>query len=60
MLYRTYLAPNERRLLSRFWESASGFWRGPSAWRAWLLIALLIAIVLLQLLTQYWLKDWMW
>ncbi|HEX5846149.1 MAG TPA: SbmA/BacA-like family transporter [Rhodoplanes sp.] len=58
MLYQTYLAPNERRLLSRFWQSASGFWRGPSAWRAWLLIALLIAIVLLQLLTQYWLNFW--
>ena len=58
MVYQTYLAPNERRLLSRFWQSASGFWRGPSAWRAWLLIALLIAIVLLQLLTQYWLNFW--
>jgi putative ATP-binding cassette transporter len=58
MLYQTYLAPNERRLLSRFWQSASGFWRGPSAWRAWLLIALLIAVVLLQLLTQYWLNFW--
>ena len=58
MLYQTYLAPNEQRLLSRFWQSASGFWRGPSAWRAWLLIALLIAVVLLQLLTQYWLNFW--
>ena len=39
MLHQTYLAPDERGLLSRYWESASGFWRGPSAWRAWLLIA---------------------
>jgi putative ATP-binding cassette transporter len=58
MLYQTYLAPDERRLISRFWHSASGFWRGPQAWRAWLLIALLIATVLLQLLIQYWLNFW--
>jgi len=25
-----YIAPDERRLVSRFWQSASGFWRGPS------------------------------
>ena len=54
----TYIAPDERRLVSRFWQSASGFWRGPSAWRAWLLVGLLIATVLLQLLTQYWLNFW--
>ena len=58
MLHQTYLALDERRLLSRFWESASGFWRGPSGWGARLLIALLIAIVLLQLLTQFWLNFW--
>jgi vitamin B12/bleomycin/antimicrobial peptide transport system ATP-binding/permease protein len=55
---RTYIAPDERRLLSRFWQSASGFWRGPSAWRAWILVTLLIATVLLQLLTQYGLNFW--
>ena len=54
----TYLAPDEKRLISRFWQSAAGFWRGPSAWRAWLLVALLIATVLLQLLIQYWLNFW--
>jgi putative ATP-binding cassette transporter len=53
-----YIAPDERRLIARFWQSASGFWRGPSAWRAWLLVGLLIATVLLQLLTQYWLNFW--
>jgi vitamin B12/bleomycin/antimicrobial peptide transport system ATP-binding/permease protein len=58
MLDQTYIAPDEKRLLSRFWESASGFWRGRSAWRAWLLVALLIATVLLQLLTQYGLNFW--
>lgn len=58
MLRGIYIAPDERRLVSRFWRSASGFWRGPSAWRAWLLVGLLIATVLLQLLTQYWLNFW--
>jgi putative ATP-binding cassette transporter len=58
MLRKPYLAPDEKRLLSRFWQSASGFWRGPAAWRAWLLIALLIVTVVLQLLTQYRLNFW--
>jgi len=58
MLYRPYLAPDQRRLISRFWESASGFWRNPSTWQAWLLVALLISTVLLQLLNQYWLNFW--
>lgn len=54
----TYRAPDEKRLIARFWQSASGFWHGPSAWRAWLLIALMIATVLLQLWTQYGLNVW--
>jgi putative ATP-binding cassette transporter len=58
MLNKTYLPPDEKLLLSRFWQSASGFWRGPGAWRTWLLVAVLIAIVLLQLLTQYALNYW--
>ena len=53
-----YLAPSEQRLLSRFWQSARGFWGGASAGWAWLLTALLITTVLLQLLTQYWLNYW--
>jgi putative ATP-binding cassette transporter len=52
------VAPDERRLLARYWKSASGFFRGASAWRAWLLVALLVAIVLLQLLVQFWLNYW--
>jgi putative ATP-binding cassette transporter len=55
MSHETYLAPGEKRLISRFWQSASGL-AGPSAWPAWLLIALMIAVILLQLLTQYRLK----
>jgi putative ATP-binding cassette transporter len=58
MLQRPHLAPNEKLLLSRFWQSASGYWRGPGAWRAWLLVAVLVATVLLQLLTQYMLNYW--
>jgi putative ATP-binding cassette transporter len=45
-------------LVSRFWRSASGFWRGPAAWRAWLLTALLIGSALLQLAIQYRLNYW--
>jgi len=58
MLNQPHFAPDEKRLLSRFWQSASGFWRGPGAWRAWLLVAVLIATVLLQLWTQYALNYW--
>ena len=58
MLDQTCNAPDEKQLLSRFWQSASGFWRGRSAWRAWLLVVLLIATVLLQLWTQYGLNFW--
>jgi ABC-type uncharacterized transport system fused permease/ATPase subunit len=48
----------QRRLLTRFWASASGFWRGPSAWRVWLLCLTAIAIVIAQLATQYRLNYW--
>jgi putative ATP-binding cassette transporter len=58
MLEQTYIAPDEKQLLARFWQSASGFWRGRSAWRAWILVVVLIATVLLQLLTQYGLNYW--
>jgi len=49
---------DDRRLLARFWQSASGFWWGRSAWRAWLLLALMMGTVLLQLLTTYLLNFW--
>lgn len=58
MLVQTYVAPGERQLLARFWQSASGFWRGPSAWRAWPLCALMVATVILQLWMQYKLNFW--
>lgn len=45
-------------LIARFWRSAGGFWRGPAAWRAWLLTALLIATILSQLYIQYRINFW--
>jgi vitamin B12/bleomycin/antimicrobial peptide transport system ATP-binding/permease protein len=55
MLEETYRAPGQKYLISRFWQSASGFWRGSSAW---VLIALLVVTVVLQLVVQYWLNFW--
>ncbi len=48
----------ERNLLARFWLSASGYWRGRSAWRVWLLCALMLAIMVAQLVLQYLLNYW--
>ncbi|WP_128928603.1 SbmA/BacA-like family transporter [Bradyrhizobium guangxiense] len=58
MLTRISFVPGERQLLGRFWQSASGYWRGPTAWTAWLLVVALIVNVILQLLTQYGLNFW--
>ncbi|MEY9497033.1 putative ATP-binding cassette transporter [Bradyrhizobium elkanii] len=58
MLTRTRFAPEEKQLLLRFWQSASGYWRGSSGWLGWFLVVLLIANVILQLLTQYGLNFW--
>src|SRR5450631_814959 len=58
MLLNTQIALGEKQLIRRFWQSASGFWRGPSAWRAWLLCVLLIATVLLQLAVQFRINFW--
>jgi putative ATP-binding cassette transporter len=51
-------ADSARKLASRFWRSASGFWRGPAGRNAWLLTALLVATILLQLAVQYRLNFW--
>lgn len=45
-------------LVSRFWRTASGFWHGPAAGSVWLLTALLVGAVLLQLAIQYRLNYW--
>jgi ABC-type uncharacterized transport system fused permease/ATPase subunit len=49
---------NRRRLLARFWQTASGYWKGKGAWQSWSMCALLLAIAGAQLLTQYWLNYW--
>jgi putative ATP-binding cassette transporter len=48
----------ERNLLARFWQSASGYWRGRSAWRVWLLCALMLVVMVAQLVLQYLLNYW--
>ena len=48
----------QQQPLRRFWQSASGFWRGSTAWAAWSLCVLLLLIGGAQLLTQYWLNYW--
>lgn len=53
-----YRPPDERQLLLRFWRTARGFWSGKSAGWAWLLTVVLMATVILQLLTQYYLNFW--
>jgi putative ATP-binding cassette transporter len=45
-------------LLSRFWRSASGFWRHAGPRGAWLMTGLVLASVLLQLFIQYRLNFW--
>lgn len=52
----TISVPQRKSLSSRFWQSASGFWRG--SLRIWGLVALLVIIVLLSLLVQYRLNIW--
>jgi ABC-type uncharacterized transport system fused permease/ATPase subunit len=46
---------------SRFWASASGFWRGLAAWRVWVLCGFLVGVVVMQLYVQfrfnYWNRD---
>jgi putative ATP-binding cassette transporter len=51
-------ADSAGRLASRFWRSASGFWRGPEGRSAWLLTALLVTTIILQLAIQYRLSFW--
>jgi putative ATP-binding cassette transporter len=58
MIRLTVPALEQRRLLSRFWRDAAGFWRGSSARISWSLATLLVAIVCLQLLVQFWLNLW--
>ena len=53
---QTMSVPERRSLFSRFWRSASGFWRGSLS--IWALVALLVVAVLLGLLVHYRLNIW--
>lgn len=55
MLEQSCQAGDGKFLISRFWRSASGYWRGK---QVWVLVTLLISIIFLQLLVQYWLNFW--
>ncbi len=48
----------ESQKFGRFVKGASGFWRGPTGWIAWPLLALLILLILLQLLVSYLINFW--
>lgn len=43
---------------SRFWLTARNFWCGWKAWRVWLLCAVLVGIVVLQLYVQFRFNTW--
>ena len=52
-------APVDRKaLVLRCWRGAAGYWRSPSAPVAWLLLALSVLAVVLQLVVQYRLNFW--
>ncbi|MCB8820172.1 ABC transporter ATP-binding protein/permease [Microvirga rosea] len=49
---------DRRRLFSRFWQAASGFWKGVRRGEAWFLTLSLLTIILGQLFVQYRLNVW--
>jgi vitamin B12/bleomycin/antimicrobial peptide transport system ATP-binding/permease protein len=62
--YRTGVATeggeqqSRQYLLARFWEAALGFWRTGGPRGAWLLTAVVLAIILVNLALQYRLNVW--
>lgn len=48
----------ETNAFRRFWQSASGFWRGPSRRLAWGLVALMVLVVLFELAVKYRFNFW--
>lgn len=51
-------AIDEAGAFRRFWQSASGFWHGPTRRTAWGLVVLLVAVVLLELTVKYRINFW--
>jgi putative ATP-binding cassette transporter len=54
----TPATPDQAQLTSRFWVSASGFWRGRSARRAWPITLLIVAVVVMEIVVQYGINLW--
>src|ERR1041384_8114886 len=48
----------QRRLMSRFWRMARGFWGKSGDRRAWLLTGALVAILFVGLFVQYRINVW--
>ena len=51
-------AAARRRLMSRFWQTARGFWSRTGDRRAWLLTGALVTILIVQLFVQYRINTW--
>lgn len=49
---------DRKMLVLRCWRSASGYWQSPAAPLAWVLLALSVLAVVLQLIVQYRLNFW--
>jgi putative ATP-binding cassette transporter len=56
--YSDASSTDRKALLLRFWSSASGYWKGPTAPFAWALCALSFMVMVLQLVVQYRLNFW--
>lgn len=52
------IQPTKFQLFSRYFKSASGFWKGSTGWLAWSLFVLLIALIIFQLVVQYRINFW--
>src|SRR5436309_10366712 len=49
----------QKPLVRRFWHTARGFWSSEKSWKvAWLMTAVLVALVIGQLVFQYQLNLW--
>jgi vitamin B12/bleomycin/antimicrobial peptide transport system ATP-binding/permease protein len=47
-----------RHLVSRFWKSAKGFWSRDGKRIAWILTIVLVTVMLLEVVAQYWINQW--
>ncbi len=55
---QTTSAPKQKGPVARYWQNASGFWRGRTGRTAWSLTVLLIIVAVLELLVKYRLNFW--